>query len=51
MKTFLFILALLPASAIGVGLKVGFYNKSCLSVETCQCFLHRKEYADQDRVF
>ncbi|CAO2180069.1 unnamed protein product [Urochloa humidicola] len=28
------ILALLPAVAIGAGLKVGFYNKSCPSVET-----------------
>ncbi|CAL4949974.1 unnamed protein product [Urochloa decumbens] len=28
------LLALLPAVAIGAGLKVGFYNKSCPSVET-----------------
>jgi hypothetical protein len=34
MKSFLFILALLPVTAIGAGLKVGFYNKSCPSVET-----------------
>ncbi|TVU21093.1 hypothetical protein EJB05_30707, partial [Eragrostis curvula] len=34
MKSFLFILALLPVTAIGAGLKVGFYNKSCPTVET-----------------
>ncbi|TVU21099.1 hypothetical protein EJB05_30714, partial [Eragrostis curvula] len=34
MKSFLFILALLPVTAIGAGLKVGFYNKSCPTVES-----------------
>ncbi|KAK3160763.1 hypothetical protein QOZ80_1BG0064110 [Eleusine coracana subsp. coracana] len=34
MKSFIFILALLPVTAIGAGLKVGFYSKSCPSVET-----------------